>query len=176
VRRNRLEPAVPVGADPRRYARVLAEVHSATLAGEPAPARSRALISDSWARVRRHGVDPDRGTDAEPISTEELERRRRESGLADVLPVLRAGLVTVADEAAHIMVVVDAAGRVLWRDGCSAVRRRADGLGFVEPSAPRWSSSARSRSTRPSTSSAPTTPGPARRRRSVTRGTGGCWA
>ena len=132
MRRNRLEPAVPVGADPRRYARVLAEVHSATLAGEPAPARSRALISDSWARVRRHGVDPDRGTDAEPISTEELERRRRESGLADVLPVLRAGLVTVADEAAHIMVVVDAAGRVLWRDGCSAVRRRADGLGFVE--------------------------------------------
>ncbi|HYN18068.1 MAG TPA: GAF domain-containing protein, partial [Actinomycetes bacterium] len=96
--------------------------------------RPRALISDSWARFRRHGVDPDRGTDARPISTEQLEQRRWESGLADVLPVLRDGLVTVADEA-HIMVVVDAAGRVLWRDGCSSVRRRADGLGFVEGAA-----------------------------------------
>jgi transcriptional regulator of acetoin/glycerol metabolism len=88
--------------------------------------RPRALISDSWARVRRHGVDPDRGTDA-PISTEQLEYRRWESGLADVLPVLRDGLVTVADEA-HIMVVVDAAGRLLWRDGRSSVRRGPTGL------------------------------------------------
>jgi hypothetical protein len=132
VRRERLEPAVPAGADPRRYAKVLAEVHQATLAGEPVATRPRELISESWARVRRRGVDPDHGDDPDPVGTEELEQRRRSSGLAEVLPVLRAGLVTVADEAAHIMVVVDAAGRVLWRDGSSAVRRRADGLGFVE--------------------------------------------
>ena len=64
MRRERLAPAVPVGADPRLYARVLAEVHQATLAGGPIPVRPRDLISASWARVRRHGVDPDRGTDA----------------------------------------------------------------------------------------------------------------
>jgi len=34
------------------------------------------------------------------------------------------------------MVVVAADGRVLWRDGSSRVRRKADGLGFVEGA--RW--------------------------------------
>jgi hypothetical protein len=58
-------------------------------------------------------------------------QRRRESGLADVLPVLRDGLVTVADERPHH----GRRGRVLWRDGHSSVRRRADGLGFVEGAA-----------------------------------------
>ena len=47
MRRERLEPAVPAGAGPRRYARVLAEVHQVTLAGGPVPVRPRALISDS---------------------------------------------------------------------------------------------------------------------------------
>jgi hypothetical protein len=38
----------------------------------------------------------------------------------------------VADAAGHIMVVTDAEGRVLWRDGSHAVRRSADRLGFAE--------------------------------------------
>lgn len=48
------------------------------------------------------------------------------------MPILREELTSVAEQAAHIMVVVDADGIVLWRDGSAAVRRRADGLGFVE--------------------------------------------
>ena len=127
-----LEPALGVGEDPRSYARILARVHEAALSGDRPPARPRTVIEQSWSRVSRHGVDPDRGADAVPLAAEEVERRRRASGLADVLPVLRGGLVSVADEASHIMVVVDAEGRVLWRDGSNAVKHRADGLGFVE--------------------------------------------
>ena len=132
MRLEQLEPALGVGEDPRSYARILARVHEAALAGDQPPARPRSVIQESWGRVLRHGVDPDHGTDAAPLATEDVEHRRRASGLAEVLSVLRGGLVSVADEASHIMVVVDAEGRVLWRDGSSTVRRRADGLGFVE--------------------------------------------
>src|SRR5205823_3299110 len=107
-------------------------VYTATLAGTAPPARPRELIADSWSRVRRHGVDPDRGGGSHPIGLAEVEHRRRDSPLGEVLPGLRDGLVSVADDAEHIMVVVDAEGRVLWRDGSSTVRRQADGLGFVE--------------------------------------------
>jgi hypothetical protein len=129
---EQLEPALPVGEDPRRYARVLAQVHEAALAGNRPPARPRSVIEASWERVSRSGVDPDQDSTARPLGTAEVEHRRRASGLAAVLPVLRAGLVSVADEASHIMVVVDAEGRVLWRDGSTAVLRCADRLGFVE--------------------------------------------
>jgi hypothetical protein len=127
-----LETAIPVGADPRRYARLLARVWEATLAGMPRPSDPRPVIDESWRRLRVRGVDPDHGTDAHPVGVDELERRRRESGFTAVLPTLRAGLVSVADQAAHIMVVVDADGTLLWREGSTAVRRKADGLGFVE--------------------------------------------
>lgn len=80
----------------------------------------------------RLGIDPDQGRALRSLPEDQIERRRRESGLADSLPVLRGGLASLAEEAAHIMVVVDADGQVLWRDGSSTVRRRADALGFTE--------------------------------------------
>ncbi|MEU3462099.1 GAF domain-containing protein [Streptomyces sp. NPDC006733] len=116
----------------RESARLLARVHDAALAGDPPPATPRPVISESWLRVRSHGVDPDTGRHAGLLPTEELEHRRRSSPLADVMPQLREGLVTVADVAWHIMVVTDHDGRVLWRDGSLAVRRSADRLGFAE--------------------------------------------
>ncbi len=127
-----LEAAVPVGEDPREYARVLAQVHEAALAGERPPARPRAVIEASWERVSRSGVNPDQNPAPRPVDTAELEHRRRASGLADVLPVVRGGLVPVSDEASHMMVVVDTECRVLWRDGSAAVRRHADKIGIVE--------------------------------------------
>lgn len=123
---------MPVGADPRRYARVLAKVHEATLSGARAPTAPRPVIGESWRRMRRLGLDPERGAGSEPLPAGDVEARRRESGLAEALPILRRGLTSVAEEAAHIMVVVDADGRVLWRDGSAAVRLRADRLGFTE--------------------------------------------
>ncbi|MEU5257378.1 GAF domain-containing protein [Amycolatopsis sp. NPDC021455] len=127
-----LEAALPAGADPRRYARVLAQVHEAALSGKALPSRPRAVIGASWQRMRRLGMDPDSRAAAPVLTFGELETRRRTSGLAQALPILRDGLISLAEQAAHIMVIADAAGAVLWRDGSAAVRRRADGLGFVE--------------------------------------------
>lgn len=130
----RLESAVPVGIHPRDHARVLARVHEASMAGRRPPTAPRPVIEDSWRRVRDR-VDPDVGGNREPLTPEALEEARAASGLLDALPALRSGLTSIADEALHIMVVVDANGRVLWREGSSAVRRRADGLGFVDGAA-----------------------------------------
>jgi len=130
--RPHLEAALPAGVDPRRHAHVLARVHEAALAGEALPSRPRDVIGASWQRMRRLGIDPDRGSESPVLSLEQLEARRRDSGLAEALPILRGGLISLAEQAAHIMVIVDAGGKVLWRDGSAAVRRRADGLGFFE--------------------------------------------
>ncbi|MDX6355236.1 MAG: hypothetical protein QOF98_2139, partial [Streptomyces sp.] len=118
--------------DVRTSAHLLASVREATLAGDVPPRPPRLVIGESWNRVLSKGVDPDTGEHNGLLSTEEIEHRRRATPLAEMLPVLRDGLVSVADAAWHIMVVTDAEGRVLWRDGSQAVRRSADRLGFAE--------------------------------------------
>ncbi|MFF8972913.1 GAF domain-containing protein [Streptomyces sp. NPDC014995] len=116
--------------DAARAARMLSEVREARLAGQRARIAPRPVIEQSWERMLRSGVDPDHDVRAGLLSQEEVRRRREESPLREVLPVLREGLLSVADVAHHIMVVADAEGRVLWREGCSPVLRKADGLGF----------------------------------------------
>jgi GAF domain-containing protein len=120
--------------DVAQAARVLSAVRSAALAGQRGPVPPRPVIEASWERMLRSGVDPDRDVRAGLLGRDEIERRRQDSPLRQVLPVLRDGLLSVADVAQHIMVVADADGRVLWREGCPSVLRKADGLGF-EPGA-----------------------------------------
>jgi hypothetical protein len=116
--------------DTSRAARVLSEVRSARLSGQPAPVQPRRVIEQSWERMLRSGVDPDHDFRADLLSREEVQRRRETSALRHVLPVLREGLLRFADVAHHIMVVADEEGRVLWREGSAPVLRKADGLGF----------------------------------------------
>ncbi len=126
-----------MGVDPRAHARALFRTHSEALTEGFATARRptirpRPVIEDSWRRVLNDGLDPDGGSSAEPLTPEELTRHRADSGLEPALATLRGALTGIADEALHIMVVVGIDGRVLWREGSTRVRRRADGLGFVE--------------------------------------------
>jgi hypothetical protein len=116
--------------DAMQAARLLSEVRDATLAGQRARIAPRPVIEQSWGRMLRSGVDPDRDFRSGLLSGDEVRRRREESPLRHVLPVLRQGLLSVADAAQHIMVVADADGRVLWREGASPVLHKADGLGF----------------------------------------------
>lgn len=116
--------------DAARAARVLNEVRDARLAGQRGRLAPRPVIEQSWDRMLRSGVDPEHDFRAGLLSADEVRRRREESPLREVLTVLREGLLSVADVAHHIMVVADAEGRVLWREGCGPVLRKADGLGF----------------------------------------------
>ncbi|MFF4709148.1 GAF domain-containing protein [Streptomyces sp. NPDC001288] len=117
--------------DAAQAARLLSELREARLAGRRGRIAPRPVIEQSWGRTLRSGVDPDHDFGAGPLSPDEVRRRRERSPLRDVLPVLREGLLSVADAAQHIMVVADADGRVLWREGSSPVLRKADGLGFA---------------------------------------------
>ncbi|WP_326617592.1 GAF domain-containing protein [Streptomyces decoyicus] len=129
-----IDSAIWSAQDNRATAHRLATVHEAVLAGEVAPGDSsgmpRAVIGESWRRVLISGVDPDRDRPQILLPVAELERRRQMSQLAAVLPVFNEGLLPSADAAQQIMVVTDAEGQVLWREGSAPVRRMADRLGF----------------------------------------------
>ncbi|MGQ0573429.1 MAG: GAF domain-containing protein [Pseudonocardia sp.] len=124
--------AIRPGTDVARHARLLARVHDALLSGDRPPADPRRLVARSWQRVRAQGVDPDLGDPPGPLDPGQVEVRRTRSPLARVLPELRAALTSVAEDARHIMVVTDADGVLLWREGSTHVRHRADGLRFTE--------------------------------------------
>ncbi|MFH9424446.1 GAF domain-containing protein [Streptomyces sp. NPDC017529] len=114
----------------RETTRRLASVREAALCGGLPATAPRAVIGESWRRVLGRGVDPDRDRRERPLTVEELEHRRHGSQLATLLPLFNTGLLPAADAAQQIMVVTDAEGRVLWREGCAQVRRMADRHGF----------------------------------------------
>ncbi|MFF5076164.1 hypothetical protein ACFY36_03875 [Actinoplanes sp. NPDC000266] len=120
--------AVRPGTDLSRYARDLLRVHDAVLAGDRPPHRPRALVERSWSRVLGLGLDPSQANARDPLPAGEVERRRRDSGLAPVI----GDLLRMAEDAAFLLVVTGADGTILWRAGPTALRRRADRLGFGE--------------------------------------------
>ncbi|CAM5515845.1 hypothetical protein SAVIM40S_07466 [Streptomyces avidinii] len=117
--------------DARAAARLLKGVRAAALAGDRPPAAPRPEIAESWRRMLAGGVHPDRDARSRMLSAAETEERRHVSPLREILPVLREGLLPALDEALHIMVVADADGRLLWREGHSSILRKADRLGFA---------------------------------------------
>ncbi|MFG3282301.1 GAF domain-containing protein [Streptomyces sp. NPDC048111] len=125
-----LDVARLAAMDAQEATRLLQGVRAAALAGRRSKVVPRTEIGESWRRALSSGLDPDGDNTAGLLSLAEVERRRRHSPLAEVLPVLREALVSVADAAQHIMVVSDAEGRLLWREGHPSVLRRADALGF----------------------------------------------
>ncbi len=124
--------AVEPGTDLPRHARELLRVHDAVLGGLPSPQRPRALVARSWSRVLELGLDPDRANARDPLPRGEIERRRRCSPLSLVIGELRQVLSGVAEASRFLMVVTDADGVILWREGSASVRLHADRLGFGE--------------------------------------------
>lgn len=123
--------AVVSGTDLSRHARDLAQVHDAVVSGGRPRMRPRDVVSRSWSRVMGLGLDP-QGTSRDPLPWSELERRRRESPLSTVVQELCQVLRGAAEASPFIAVVADADGVVLWREGATSVRLRADSLGFSE--------------------------------------------
>ncbi|QGK72205.1 GAF domain-containing protein [Allosaccharopolyspora coralli] len=128
---------MPPGVDPRARARELARVHDEAISSGRPHAAPRPIIGDSWRRLLGHGMDPDHGGTASVLGDDQVEQRRSRSRMSGLLPTLRTGLGEVADHDANIMVVTDADGRVLWREGSRRGGRGADRLGFVPGSC--WS-------------------------------------
>jgi GAF domain len=128
--------AIAPGTDLSQHARVLTRVHDAVLAGGRPPVRPRGVVARSWSRVLGLGLDASRTNAREPLPFEVVERRRRQSPLSLVIDDLRQVLGSVADASLFLLVVTDADGVILWREGSARVRLRADELGFAEGA--RW--------------------------------------
>ena len=79
------------------------------------------VVARSWSRVLGLGLDASRTNAGEPLPFAEVERRRRGSPLSLVVDELRQVLVSVADASSFLMVVTDADGIILWREGSARV-------------------------------------------------------
>lgn len=136
------EPARPERAsgDPVERARELERIRDAVLSGIAAPRSPRDVVSASWERSLQAHVDPDTGRPAQVFDRAEVTDLRDAHPLEPVLPMLRRTLLSVADEAVHMMIVTDADGHILWREGCAGVLHDADAVALVEGT--RWSEDA----------------------------------
>ncbi|GAA0577113.1 GAF domain-containing protein [Kribbella sandramycini] len=118
--------------DAAEQARRLSELYDEVLGGARMPGVPRPLVAASWQRSLAAAVDPELDAPPVVVGDDVLEAARGEHPLHAVLPVLRQTLTTIADEATHIMIVTDAQGMILWREGSAAVRRQADRIALSE--------------------------------------------
>jgi hypothetical protein len=124
--------AVAPGTDLSVHARELRTIHDAVLSGSRPRQAPRDVVVRSWRRVLAEGLEAQGRNLRDPLPIGETERRREASPIALVIDELRHVLTGVADASTYLMVVTDADGVVLWREGSSRVRRQADTLGFTE--------------------------------------------
>ncbi|GIH26961.1 hypothetical protein Aph01nite_52710 [Acrocarpospora phusangensis] len=100
----------------------------------------RTVISASWSRSLAAGIHP--GVQAAPLvyDVADIGDARSAHPLSEMLPLLSHTVLQIADEAAHIMVITDADGHILWRDGHRDVLRHGDMIGLADGFA--WSEEA----------------------------------
>jgi hypothetical protein len=124
--------AVSPGVSLPDYARQLLQMHDAVIGGSRSELRPRELVARSWARSMTLGLDPGARPLRDTLPSAEVARRRRGSSLHQVIDELRTVIGPVSDASHVLLVVTDADGIILWREGTSSVRRHADTLGFSE--------------------------------------------
>ncbi|SDY57649.1 GAF domain-containing protein [Modestobacter sp. DSM 44400] len=122
------------------HARALAEVFDAVLSDRPGLSTPRPVVSASWQRSLAAHVDPERRTPPVVYAADQVADIRAAHPLSECLPVLRSTLASIADEAMHVMLVTDAEGHILWRDGPATLLSHADGVGLFPGT--RWSETA----------------------------------
>ncbi|WP_020389088.1 GAF domain-containing protein [Kribbella catacumbae] len=118
--------------DAPEKARRLSELYDEVLGGGRVPGVPRPLVAASWERSLAALVDPELDAPPVVVPADVLESLREDHPLRAVLPILRQTLTTFADEASHIMIVTDAQGLILWREGAADVRRQADRIALSE--------------------------------------------
>jgi hypothetical protein len=124
--------AVEAATDLRAHARLLRRSWESALGGDGATVAVRPVIEESWQRMTGAGLDPDHLHPQRAFAPDELDDRRDASPLRACIDVLRRCLGGFAMDAEHVMVVVDATGRILWIEGHPRVRHRADRITFAE--------------------------------------------
>lgn len=92
----------------------------------------RRLVEESWHRSLSLAVDPDRSLADVDIESAELREYRDSHPLSLALPTIHRLLIRHTFDAGLIVAVGDQDGRLLWIDGDRTLRRKAEGMMFVE--------------------------------------------
>ncbi len=123
--------AMPPGTDLTQLSHFLHRAHDDFLSTGHLDIGLRPVVVQSWRRSLRAGLDPE--TSMAPIRLDErrLGELRATHPLASVMPVIRRLLVDSAAEAGLLVAVSDAAGQLLWVEGCPRLRSRAEGMHFI---------------------------------------------
>ncbi|MEV6981137.1 GAF domain-containing protein [Sphaerisporangium sp. NPDC051017] len=119
-------------SDPTEQFHVLQQVHEAVLSGDRPRVTPRSVILDSWRRSLAARVDPEVFRPPMVYKPEDVPDVRSAHPMRDVLPLLRELLVSIADESSYVMIVTDADGTILWREGPAELCRLADPVGLRE--------------------------------------------
>ena len=123
--------AMPPGADPRQLTRHLGQLHDSFVSSGAVDPALRSVVSESWRRSVRSGVDPERSLARLPLDDARLADARTTHPLAIGMPVIRRLLVDEAAEAGLLVAVSDAAGQLLWVEGDPLLRARAENIHFL---------------------------------------------
>jgi GAF domain len=125
--------AIDAATPPRRRARELKQLWERFL-GDGRVDKVRRPIADSWRRSHAAGVDPSPDHRAPVLADEdETSARWNVHPLAAALPLIEDSLTAIADESAHLIVISDADGLLLWIGGNARVRMAAaDSMNFTE--------------------------------------------
>jgi hypothetical protein len=97
-------------------------------------------VAESWERSLAAHVDPDDDRPPQVYALDTVRDVRAGHPLHTVVPLLRKMLVDIADVSQHIMIVTDAQGTILWREGASGICKEADPVGLCEGT--RWAEEA----------------------------------
>ncbi len=123
--------AIDASTPPARRAREVRRAWEA-FQGGTCPDTVRRPIADSWERSIAAGVDPSRSGSAPLVADDDEAAARWEvHPLVSAAPLIRECLAPIADDAAHLMVISDADGTLLWLEGAPSVRLSAsDSMNF----------------------------------------------
>src|SRR3954463_653629 len=117
--------AIDATTSPTRRAREVRHAWERFLGGGH-PDSVREPIADSWRRSSAAGVDPSANGAAPSVADDDEAAARWEvHPLESVAPLIRECFAGIADDAAHLMVVSDADGTLLWLQGAPQGRLAA---------------------------------------------------
>ncbi len=110
----------------------LASAHDSVIATRTAVIGVRRLVQESWQRSLQLELDPDHLDTAIDFDEDDLHDYRNAHPMALALPTIHSLLIRHTFDAGLIVAIGDEAGRLLWIDGDRALRRKAEGMLFVE--------------------------------------------
>ncbi|WP_235781531.1 sigma-54-dependent transcriptional regulator family protein [Sinomonas notoginsengisoli] len=106
--------------------------HTGRSSGDPEDSPARPVVADSWRRsLAVHGRRED-AVVTSILGEDELDSYRTSHPLAAAMPVINELLIEPAQDSGILVAVGDASSRLLWLGGDPSVRRRAEGMAFLE--------------------------------------------